>query len=491
MSRPTKPGDKAYRSHLRKRLAAVGMAEERIRPWVARDLILECRLRPRTAWRLASELSLDLAARRYNQVNGDPRAGMRGSRIWEYEQWPDRGVRPTLPVLRILAWVYRTDAGSLVDLRDLESLPPKEFAGYHSVLQDAPAPERTGAAPTGAELTQVTPSGIPPRWVPPSEPPLEGNAVAEAMALTKTNVDDVQLDVIWSDMKYLGDAYPRMSSASLLRQLSVVHERATALLRGRQRPKQTGHLHMVNAKCCAMMAWTAADLGRYDLAQELNSAAWLYASYTGDQLARRWVRSSQARVAYWAGNYAESARLAADGLQNRVRTSVTDLPLILAEARGWAAVHAERQMRDAIDRWSRVENADPTVADEDRFFNISKDRRHYMAGTSLLSVGRTELALTELRTAREVHQSLPPEQRWDAMEPMMRIDTGRAFLRIGELDGAASELESFLVTNVGPLPDMVWTMLRVVTTELASPRWRGSGLARGLLEALLDVCTSI
>ncbi|MEU7616394.1 hypothetical protein AB0B27_09890 [Micromonospora rifamycinica] len=478
MSRQTKPGDKAYRTGLRGRLTALGVTDEHVPAWVARDLILECRLRPRTAWRLASELSLEMAAHRYNVVHGDPRAGMRGSRIWEYEKWPDRGVRPTLPTLRILAQVYGTECGSLIDLRDLESLRPKELAEYRSVLQDIPAVSQPAAV---ARRSWGSPA---------ADPHPDGEVLAEAVNLTKTNVDDVQLEDLWSEMNSLGDAYPRTSPASVLRQLSVMRARLSTLIEGRQRPKQARDLYLLSAKCCAMMAWTAADLGRYDLAQELNSAAWLYGSYADDQLARRQVRSSQARVAYWAGNGVESARLAADGLRYRVNRSVTDLPLILAEARGWAGVQAERQVLDAIGRWSRIEDTDLTVADEDRFFNISKDRRHYMAGTSLLSVGRTDLALAELRTAREAHRMLPPEQRWEAMELMIQIDTGRAYLRLGELDGAAEELESFLEADVGPRPDMVRSMLRVVTTELASFRWHGSAMAQALFEALLDVCTS-
>ena len=91
MSRQAKPGSKPYRAQLRDRLTALGFSEEEIPAQVAKNLIVECGIPPRTAWRLASELSLDVAAHQYNAVTGDPRAGMRGTRIWEYEQWPERG----------------------------------------------------------------------------------------------------------------------------------------------------------------------------------------------------------------------------------------------------------------------------------------------------------------------------------------------------------------------------------------------------------------
>ncbi|GAB1691225.1 hypothetical protein [Krasilnikovia sp. M28-CT-15] len=472
MSRQVKAGSKAYRTEMRDRLAALGFPAEIISAQLAAHLIAECQIRPRTAWRMAAELSLDLAARHYNAVTADPRAGMRGSRIWEYEQWPDRGVRPPLHALRTLAQVYGTEWQSLLDLRDLENLPPKDLAEYHS----APSPAADGHRlhTTGTVAPSYPPPGA-------AVSPLE-----QAMTLTTTNVDDAQLDDLWSDMGHLGDAYTHTTPKSILRQLSFVREQAATLLQGRQRPKQARNLYLLSAKCCAMMAWISADLGRYGAAQELNSAAWLYSQYADDHLARRWVRTAQSRVEYWAGNGAESARLAADALAYPVSSGMTDAPLILAEARGWASVRAERQVLDAVRRWARIEDADPTVTDEDRFFNISKDRRYYMAGTSLLSVGRTGLALQELRTARQAYERSAPEFRWEAMDPMIRIDTARAHLRLGELDGTAAEIEPLLSTDIGRRPDMVRAMLKVLATELTGPGWHKSKTAESLAEALRD-----
>jgi hypothetical protein len=465
VTRQAKPGSKPYRGQLRDRLAGLGFAEDVIHAKVAENLMTECGIRPRTAWRLAAELSLDGAAVRYNAITRDPRAGMRGSRIWEFEQWPERGVRPTLPALRVLAQAYGTTWRSLLELRDLEQLPAKELAEYHA---DVPPP---AAAP----------------------PPLDAgtNMLADAMALTTTNVDDVQLDDLWSDVTFLGNAYTRTAPASVLRQLSLVQQRVATLLKGRQRPAQTRDLYLINAKCCAMMAWISGDLGRYDRARELSSTAWLYAQYVDDHLARRWVRTAQCRVAFWAGNGVESAQFAVDGLRYRVGRQLTEAPLVLSEARGWSSVGAEPQVRDAIARWARVEDSDLEVVSEDRFFNITKDRRHYVAGSALLAVGRTAEALGEFETARQAFGALAREQRWAAMAPMMRIDIGRCHVRLGDLDAAAAEVAPLLSTEVGPQPDMVRAMLRRLTDDLAEPRWRTSATARELLDALSGVTASI
>lgn len=474
MSQRAKPGSKPYRAQLRDRLAVLGFPAAAVPAKVAEHLITECHMPPRTAWRLASELSLDRAAHDYNALTGDPRAGMRGTRIWEYEQWPERGVRPTLQALRILAQVYGTTWQSLLGIADLEHLSARDLAEYHG--PDQPVVESVPLAPVAAEQ--------------PAEAP-GPNVLADAMTLTKTNVDDTQVDDLWSDINFLGNAYTHTSPSAILRQLAFVQERVVALLKGRQRPKQTRDLYLVNAKCCAIMAWISGDLGEYGDAQELNSAAWLYTQYADDFLARRWVRTSQSRVAFWAGNAVESARLAADGLNYNVGRRLTDAPLILAEARGWSSVQAEHRVLEAIARWADIENSDLEAGGEDRFFNITKDRRHYMAGTSLLAVGQASPALREFRSARLAYEGLPLETRWDAMDAMIRIDTGRAHLRLDDLDSAAVELEPLLEADVARQPDMVRATLKSLAAELSAPRWVKAATARSLVETLLAAQPSV
>ncbi|MDX3195805.1 hypothetical protein PV458_46030 [Streptomyces sp. MN03-5084-2B] len=481
MSRQAKPGSKPYRAQLRDRLTALGFPEEAIPAQVAKNLIVECRIPPRTAWRLACELSLDVAAHQYNAVTGDPRAGMRGTRIWEYEQWPERGVRPTVAALRVLAQVYGTGWKCLLGLRDLEQLPAKDLAEYHAETE----PAACAAAGPG-----VPPARTAARGEARADDELGAGVLDEAILLTKTNVDDLQLDDLWSDLDFLGGAYTRSAPESILGQLAVIADRTASLLQGRQRPKQTQDLLLVAAKSSAMMAWIAGDLGRYRRSRELNSAAWLYTRYADDLLARRWVRTSQARVAFWAGNGVESAKLAADGLNYHVGRRLTDAPLILAEARGWSSVQAERQVLDAIARWTAIEDPDLGAGGEDSFFNITKDRRHYMAGNALLAVGQASAALREFGTAREAFEKLSLDHRWDAMDPMIRIDTGRAHLRLDDLDGAAAQVEPLLDAGVGQQPDMVHAMLKLMAAELSGPRWRSATTARNLAEALLDAHAS-
>jgi hypothetical protein len=149
-----KPGGKAYRAGLRTRLADLGFAGAGLAARVAADLIQHCGLRPRRAWRLARELSLTATAARFNEIQGRPGAPMRGSRIWEFEQWPDRGTRPTLATLAVLADVLGTTWDQLVDVADLTAMTGPDRAAFHAAAASRaaiPVPGSTArAAPARA-----------------------------------------------------------------------------------------------------------------------------------------------------------------------------------------------------------------------------------------------------------------------------------------------------------------------------------------------------
>lgn len=113
-----------------------------------------------------------------------------------------------------------------------------------------------------------------------------------------------------------------------------------------------------------------------------------------------------------------------------------------------------------------------------------------MAGTSLLSVGQASAALREFGTAREAYERLSLENRWEAMDPMIRIDMGRAHLLLDDLEGAAAQVEPLLIADVSRQPDMVRAMLKVLAAELSGPRWRSVPTARNLAEALVDAQAS-
>ena len=144
MSVRPKTGSKPYRDELRASLQALGAHGARLTELVARDLQGHG-VRPRRAWREAAELSQREAAERFNQVTGNPRAPMTGNRIWDFEQWPDGGVRPTIATLKTLADSYGTTWDQLVDIRDLAQMPEIDRLEYLEI-------SRAPARPPGPDL---------------------------------------------------------------------------------------------------------------------------------------------------------------------------------------------------------------------------------------------------------------------------------------------------------------------------------------------------
>ena len=147
----TMPGSKPYRDRLRADLARAGITSPCLTEQVAADLARQS-MRPRPAWRYANELSQRLAAMRFNEVAGDPRAPMSGSRIADYEHWPTGGVRPTVRTLRILARIYGTTWDKLVDAADLAHMPDADRAAYAEAVQSRARAIAADAPPPAEEI---------------------------------------------------------------------------------------------------------------------------------------------------------------------------------------------------------------------------------------------------------------------------------------------------------------------------------------------------
>jgi hypothetical protein len=147
----TAPGSKPYRDRLRAELAEAGVTGACLTEQVAADLARHG-MRPRRAWRYASELSQRVAAMRFNEVTGDPCAPMMGNRIWEFEHWPDGGVRPTVRTLTILARIYGTTWDLLVDAAGLARMPPADRDAYAGAATNRARAAGAGAPPPAEEI---------------------------------------------------------------------------------------------------------------------------------------------------------------------------------------------------------------------------------------------------------------------------------------------------------------------------------------------------
>jgi transcriptional regulator with XRE-family HTH domain len=166
--RPAKAGSKAERDALRQEMLVGGCSLELI----ATEMERRWAFRPREAYRHAHGWSQDEVAARFAEVaerlggdrDGDgpgsvPQAPMIGTRIGEYERWPNGGRRPSPYVLTVLATVLGTTVERLLDYDDHRKMPDQErtvLAAVHAAA--TPPVPAVGPAPPGTPPPPPTPA---------------------------------------------------------------------------------------------------------------------------------------------------------------------------------------------------------------------------------------------------------------------------------------------------------------------------------------------
>ncbi|MER6714548.1 hypothetical protein [Streptomyces sp. NPDC000877] len=424
---------------------------------MAVELERTCHMRPRQAWRLASELSLDEAADRYNEVKGDPKSCMRGSRIWDYEQWPDRGVRPTVNALRLLAKVYGTTWVELVDLQDLNHMPEEERELYHHtagsgrrdrVEQAGPAGTPRADHPDPHFTARVTPhepyaaetpapkGGIPDRS---DLMDLTARSAQKALLLARhlatTNVDHTSLEQLETELLAVSRRCLHSAPYPVFLQLVTLHGHLAELVRDHQRPAQTRTLHVLMAKCLVLMAWVCDELGDPGAARDHAWAAWRSAGHAEDDEAHRWVRVVRSRLAFSAGDFVESAQLA-NGNPTRVGLDGIESHLLLRRARAWARAGQHSQARAELRNWQGGRNRRFDMAPGSGVIQLEEAQQQYFAGAVLLDIGEVEPALANLYLALNLFEETPADRRSYVEQSLSRIDAAKALLKLGLVDDA-------------------------------------------------------
>ena len=184
--RPAKAGSKAERDALRQEMLVGGCSLELI----ATEMERRWGFRPREAYRHAHGWSQDEVAARFTEVaerlGGDrpadgrpavPAAPMIGTRIGEYERWPNGGRRPSPYVLTVLATVLGTTVERLLDYDDHRKMPDQE----RTVL----AAVRAAATPS-VPAVAATPTATPARRPAPQRPEPTGRAALRSVPARPT-----------------------------------------------------------------------------------------------------------------------------------------------------------------------------------------------------------------------------------------------------------------------------------------------------------------
>lgn len=233
-----------------------------------------------------------------------------------------------------------------------------------------------------------------------------------------------------------------------------------------------------------VLAYATLDLNHPDAAREHAATALRCASTAGDRELAAWVRGTQSLIARFEKDYRTALVLAQDGL--RIAGPGTSMPRLLAGVAQSAAnlgdrAEAHRALNAAEDA------ADHTETDSfPGLFAFSRAKLSYYGGSALMW-------LPEQADSRRAAQSAESAiQQWQAGDPADRslddealahVYAGTAYMRLGELDAAASALAPVLAL---PAERRIsWLRRRVgeITGLLDEPRFAGSSDAAELRSA--------
>ncbi|MFN2495805.1 MAG: hypothetical protein ABR608_07845 [Pseudonocardiaceae bacterium] len=491
MPRRSKPGSRAEVDELRLRMELLDAPVDVIAAEIGRCYAY----RPRATYRLARGWEQKEAAQRYNalvQAKGVEHAGrdtMTPSRISEFERWPETNRKPPVYVLLTLAELYGTAVATLLDVADLAALHPVERAallGRGVTTTDLVArPPAIVVADTCAEsasasrgrrralLLETTLSSFSPEDFVTEAADQSVEAAAQAQA---TNVGASRVPMLERTVDDIAHAYERAAPLPLFRRTLGVRNQVLELLEGRQHPHQTTQLYAVAGSVCALLAWMSGDYAQHTAALSQGDAAWVFAEQAGHDPVRALVRTTQAKTAYWAGQFEQSAEFAHDGLRHATGTNAVLLTSM--EARAQARVGAREQTVAAL---RRAEDARQDAGNAPGgLFGCTVIGQHCFAAGAHLTLGDTEAALTAAEAAEAAFAATPVEQRSYNSITMARINATVACVLAGNLDGAQRRLQQILTLPAEQRLDTFAQRLHRADRLLDTGRWRGNPQAAAL-----------
>lgn len=484
------PGSKPDRDRLRAQLMVLGYDGQRLAEAMAADLTTRCGKRPREAWRLAAGLSLDAAAARYNAITDNPNAPMRKNRIWDFEQWPTTGIRPVISTLKVLAQIYGTSWDHLVDLADLKAMPPEDRDAFHALqttrlrhqstahlAERSALPAPPVVAPTPLATTSSTPETVIAQAAEES--------VEFATWCATSNVDSPSIEALDRSLRAIAHAYLYGQPYPLLVRARQLHRRITRLLHGHQPLPRTRDLYLLGARACTLLAWISADLGHYGAADDHALAGWLCAENADHNGARTWVRATQAKVAYWAGDYVQSAQLAEHGLAYSPTDSAAVM-LALLQARAQARLGRVDAAQHSLDRWRTEREHVPGPDQVGGVLGTSIAQQHYLAGSTHLYLRQPAQALSEAHQAVACFEATAEEARFYGPEMLTRTDAAHAYLQQGELHGALTAIAPVLAVEPEQRLRTMVQAVAQIQTALAGPTFRGSADAQNLQDQIAE-----
>ncbi|WP_432064646.1 hypothetical protein [Streptomyces sp. C10-9-1] len=359
-----------------------------------------------------------------------------------------------------------------------------------------PAARLLGPVPSGHKSAPLHPAAEQHLAVEPFEYGLEDVVTAAANESARfaaraesSNVGPHTLEQLEADIRRIVDSYPNRPVGPLFREVRALRDRAFELLEGRQPPQYTRDLYVGAGVLCGVLANASFDLGRYDAAETQARTAFLFGELAGHNGLRSWVRGLQALISYWDGRPADAVRLAESGSAFTPESGTAQIRLESIKARAYGQLN---RPGDALAALGAAAHLRERLAEGDELpggmmaFPVEK-QLFYASSTHLWLAGAQHLADAEARAdeAVEMFQAAPPERQRLGEMSLARMDLAMARLGRGDLDGAAAQIHTVLVTSARRRTESVDRRIGHFTRQLALHPGAGAPVAIGLRESII------
>lgn len=412
---------------------------------------------PRTALRWAHNLSHQEVADRWNALEmGEPT--MVKARVYQFEQWPVKGRRPSLSALHVLARIYQVHARRLLNdteyalysSQDRQEIDRIDYRLLDENFRDVVLPAcEVPQFPGTVELSHPVTSQMRDRCALSPEEQLELYARESSHILSKaecSNVGSSTIERLNEDLQRIAADYLKVPTGPLISDVRRVRDEALRLLEGHQPLRYRKDLYLVAGWAMTLLSWISTDLGRPEAAISHARTAWHFAEETGHDALRAWVCKSLQVAAYWGERKVEAVRQAGRGLEYaRGAGGETEVMLASTLALDYARLGRPDDARRVLRRAQEID-----AGTSDHFpggpLSCSSERAlSYWADTYLM-LNEPGSALTMATRSVAISQRRPMRDRNLGTERMTALHIVRAHINAGDLDGASEALRPVLET---------------------------------------------
>jgi hypothetical protein len=300
-------------------------------------------------------------------------------------------------------------------------------------------------------------------------------------ARVATYVDPDSIETVNDRVIGLARRYATTSPLDMFGDLRSLRENTHQLLDRTGAPEQQKDLYLALSQVSALMAAVSFDLGVPEAAAEQARSAHTYGRLISHSSAQAFALAIRCTLAFWGGEPARGARLAAQGLELRSQGAAA-VRLHAVSARCYALMNDPDATRDAIaaaeDARAGHDEMCDTLGGE---FLFAPARAALCAGAAWLALEDGEAAAREARRSLDLYRDTPPEQRWYGGVHGARADLVAAQIYAEELDDATAQMQLLLDSPTDVRTSRLVQRARKLQALAGAPRFRGNGTARQLI----------